>query len=290
MKQLYSFDVERQVEEMVPYTRKGKNGPVESTKKVKKKYSHKVVIEKPSMADVENAEFFYGQKFNQYINSGFLTKAMLIKKMDSLSSGVTTKDDQERIQKLIYDNVEAARVIEFYGGASNLTEAQEEKLKEAKMIYGSSKKELTEYEYNLRQQFAQTADSKAEQKLIEWFVFNFSHFEDEVDGDKDMFCIFEGENYAEKRENYLQLSDSDNDNDNAAFIKYKSIFDKSFQTLIRVITIWYNKMGTDQESIQESMDDLFKNEEQEIEDFIKSKKDIELKTEDVESRSKKKEK
>ena len=36
MKHLYSFQVERQVEEEVPYTRKGKNGPIESTKKVKK--------------------------------------------------------------------------------------------------------------------------------------------------------------------------------------------------------------------------------------------------------------
>jgi len=34
MKELYSFDVKREVEKEVPHVRKTKNGPVETTKKV----------------------------------------------------------------------------------------------------------------------------------------------------------------------------------------------------------------------------------------------------------------
>ena len=35
MKELYSFDVKRTVEKEVPHVKKTKNGPVETTKKVK---------------------------------------------------------------------------------------------------------------------------------------------------------------------------------------------------------------------------------------------------------------
>ena len=173
MKELYSFEVKREVEERVPYTRKGKNGPIESTKKVKKTLKNKVFLQKPKVADVENAEFFYGQQFNEYINSGFLTKAMLSKKMESMGDSVLGKNSQKELQKLILENIEAARIVEFFGGSKTLTKAQEKELQEAKEDFVSTRKIITDYEIALREQFSQTADAKAENKLIEWFVFNF---------------------------------------------------------------------------------------------------------------------
>ena len=37
----------------------------------------------------------------------------------------------------------------------------------------------------------------------------------------------------------------------------KEIFEESFDTLIRVASIWYNKMGDDQKSIDQALKDLF---------------------------------
>ena len=48
------------------------------------------------------------------------------------------------------------------------------RLREAKEDFVSTRKIITDYEIALREQFSQTADAKAENKLIEWFVFNFS--------------------------------------------------------------------------------------------------------------------
>ena len=47
------------------------------------------------------------------------------------------------------------------------------------------------------------------------------------------------------------------DIEDSALLKAKNIFDSSFQTLIRVSSIWYNKMGEDQESIEKALEDLF---------------------------------
>ena len=260
MKELYSFNVTREVEKEVPCVRKKNGKSIESTKKVKEEMTNRIVLAKPSVSQVENAEFFYGQKFNEYINAGFLTKAMLSKKMGDLG-GFSSKQANERLQSLLLENVEAARTVQFYGGSEKLTKEQEEKLKESKEIYVATKKEIADYEASIRDQFNQTADAKAEQKLIEWFVFNFSFFEDEVDDKKELFSLFEGENFNEKRNYYLNLSDQDSEITDPTFLKHKNIFEESYEGLIRAVSIWYNKLGQDQESIEKSMKELFTDDE-----------------------------
>ena len=115
MKELYSFDVSRVVRSEVPHIKKTKDGPVETTKKVKKTIKNRIVFTKPSISQREDADFFYGQKFNEYINAGFLTKAMLAKKMGDLG-GMTSKSASDTVSDVILENIEAARTIEFFGG------------------------------------------------------------------------------------------------------------------------------------------------------------------------------
>lgn len=259
MNTLYTFNIEREK----------KSG------KSKKKIKNKVVIVKPTVAEVENGEFFYGQKYNEYINAGFLTKAMLSKKMGDLG-GFTSKNDSDVLQRLLMENVEAARIVQFYGEAKNLDKEQKEKLKNAQDDFVSTQKRIYEYQESLREQFAQTADAKAEQKLVEWFVFNYSFYEDKINKEKELFPIFQGESFDDKRSFYLALSDEDTKIDDEDFKKAKEIFDASHETLIRVISIWFNKMGNDQESIDKALKDLFEEEEEE-------KKEEEVKKEQAEN-------
>ena len=261
MKELYSFSVERKVEEKVPYTRKTKNGPVESTKKVKKTLANRVLVQKPSVSDVENAEFFYGQKFNEYINAGFLTRAMLNKKMGDLG-GISSTLTENRVEKLIVENMEASKTIEFYGGSKTLTSEQKEKLESAKLAFADTRRLIHDYETSLREQFNQTADAKAEQRLIEWLVFNFAFYEEEVDDKKEVFPLFEGESYKEKRNFFLELSDEDSDLSDSSFLKVRAIYTEAFEKLIRVVSLWYSKVGNDQESIDKALKELFDSDEE----------------------------
>ncbi len=256
MKEIYSFLANRKIEKTIPFIKKVKGGTVESTKKVIETISNRIVFVKPSMATIEEAEFFYGQKFNEYINSGFLTKAMLNKKMGDIG-GFTSKSNIENLQKTIIDNLEASKVIEFYGEAKDLNDDQKEKLIEAKETFVSTKNNIFEYEQAMRSQFSQTADAKAEQKLIEWLVFNLSHYEEEVDNKKQLFAIFDGDNFEQKRKNYLELCESLEDISDQSLLKIKGIFDQAFTTLVRVASIWYNKIAENQEDIQSALIEMF---------------------------------
>lgn len=257
MKEIYSFPVERKIEKTIPVLKKTETGEtIESSEKIIDSENVRVVFVKPNMAKIEEAEFFYGQKFNEFINSGFLTKAMLNKKMGD-HGGYASKVSIELLQKAFVDNYEAAKVIEFYSAASNLTEEQALKLQQAKEEYASSQNTIFEYEQSLRSQFSQTADAKAEQKLIEWLVLHLSFYEDEVDSKKQLFPLFEGDSYNNKRDVYLNLCDDLDESSNSQIIKLKSVFDKSFETLARVASIWYNKIGEDQKTIQQALDEMF---------------------------------
>ena len=259
MKEIYSFSANRKIEKTIPYIKKIKGEAVESTKKVVEEISNRIVFAKPSMATIEEAEFFYGQKFNEYINSGFLTKAMLNKKMGDIG-GITSKINIESLQKTIVDNLEASRVIEFYGEAKDLNDEQKEKLVEAKESFALSRNNIFEYEQAMRSQFSQTADAKAEQKLIEWLVFNLSYYEEEVDNKKQLFHLFEGDSFDQKRRTYLELCESVEDITDQSLLKIKGIFDQAFTTLVRVASIWYNKIAEKQEEIENSLVEMFSEE------------------------------
>ena len=82
-----------------------------------------------------------------------------------------------------------------------------------------------------------------------------------MNGKKELFPLFEGEEYKEKREYYLQLIEEDNEIKDPSFLKNKNLFDLSYTTLIRVVSIWYNKIATDQKSIEESLKELFESDE-----------------------------
>jgi hypothetical protein len=253
MKELYTFEISRDIVVETPYTKKTKNGEKEYTKKTKKKKTNKIVVYKPTVADAEKAEFFFGQKYNEYINAGFLTRAMLDNKLLKSSDGTLNEELKEALLK----NMEASRVVEFYGGSKKLTEDQKQKLKEAEEKMAEAQSTILTYEGTLRDQYSQTADVKAETKMIEWFIFNYSYYEDEVEGEKEVFPIFEGSTFDEKRNFFLQLSEQKEDIDDEDVLAVKDIFDSSFEKLTQVINIWYNKMGNNQEEIEETMQKIF---------------------------------
>lgn len=251
MKELYSFNVDVESVKKTPYKKKTKNGEVEAFRKKKVKESKRIVIEKPSVSDIERAEFFFGQKYNEYINAGFLTKGMLYSKIGSLQN----EKIEEEIKTAILANVEAAKVIEFYGGSENLSDEQKQKLEEAQDEFVETRMIIQNYESGVQGQYSQTAEVKAEQKILEWFIFNFSFYEDEVDGDKELFPIFAGNTFDEKRETYLLMSEDDDDSEELS--EEKKIYNASFEMIARVVNIWYNKLGSNQEEIDKQLKEIF---------------------------------
>jgi|TARA_R110001592_G_scaffold118639_10_gene321171 hypothetical protein len=257
MKELYSFQIKRKAKlKTIVQKENAKGKIVESTKTTTKTISHKVIFAKPSYAEIENAEFFYGQQYNDYINAGYLTRYLLNKKIEDAGGG-SSKSSNDFINKAFVDNMEAAKVIEFYEGQKDLDEEQKKKLEGAKEVFVETQKNVADFEEFHRIQYNQTAEAKSEQKLIEWFIFNFSYYEDKIKDSTETFPLFVGDDFTEKREHYLQLCEDEEDLEDPTILKNKGIFDLSFETLAKVANLWYNKMGSGQKEIEESIKEVF---------------------------------
>lgn len=212
---------------------------------------------KPSHAMLEDAEFYYGQQFNRFLKSGFLSRAMMNKEFGDLG-GVVSKQSQADLVDSLTRMIDAQKTIEFYGGAEGLTEDQKEKLKESTETFTLLQKQVVENDINIRNMYAQSADTKAEEALIRWLVLNRAFYSEDIlkDGEKktELFPLFEGTNLNEKKELLDSYLD---DTEDAPMTRKKKIVLAAVPILNRVASIWYNGFGSDQESVERSLKEFF---------------------------------
>lgn len=219
-----------------------------------------VFVKKPSRSEQDDAEFVFSQKFNQLLNAGFLSKSMMNKKfgdIGGLYSQKTVDDLGVAIEKL----GECQRVIEFFEGAKDLTDEQKKELKDAKDAYTNIQFNIRNFDRDLDLMYANSADAKAEEHIIKWFVLKTAHYYQVVERNgelkKEGFPLFEGKTFEERLESYATFLDEIDDTDTPEMSFKKKVISASLEKLSRVINIWYNGFGDNQESIEESYKRFF---------------------------------
>ena len=268
---LYSFsvDLNREVEEEVEKKSKRKNketGKMEvvtSKEKVtvKKDIPYKVVIKKPNRNELEEGDMFYSLELNKFIKMGLLTKAMLAKQYGN-QGGVWSEKEQKLYSELLYKMHSKQLEVQQFSILSDngkLSERQQSKLDQAVREMTEIKKDLTEYEMVQNSLFDHTADVKARNRAIMWYILHLTYFMEGEAEDAPFEILFEGDSFEEKYQAYEDAEENEDE-------LYQKIIDK----VSSIVTIWYVS-GTQG---QEGLDDIFKemkqqNEDQE-EDLIES--------------------
>ena len=102
------------------------------------------------------------------------------------------KDLGRAIEKL----ADCERTIQFFEGAQELSEEQTEELLEAKDAYANIQFNIANMDRDLEVMYANSADAKAEEHMIKWFVLQTAHYYETVAKDgkqvKELFPLFDG--------------------------------------------------------------------------------------------------
>jgi|DEB0MinimDraft_4_1074332.scaffolds.fasta_scaffold38900_2 hypothetical protein len=254
MKQIYQFDVDID------------NKPVT------------VIIKKPNHGQIEDAEFVFSQKFNQLLNAGFLSRSMMNKKYGDIGGAYSDKmikDLGSAIEKL----ADCERTIQFFEGAKDLSDDQQEELIEAKDAYANIQFNIANMDRDLEVMYANSADAKSEEHMIKWFVLQTAHFEEAVEKDgkeeRETFPLFDGNTFEEKLSAYSEFLDDVEDADTDDLSKKKKIVAASLEKLSRVINLWYHGMGHTSEEVEKNYARYFPElveEEEEVPEKKPSKK------------------
>lgn len=238
MKKLYEFTIDKEeevVDEEIVHEDDGST--TTKSKKIKKFIPQKFFIRKPSHSMMDDASLYYGVELAKAVKAGMLTESMLKKRFEE-DGGLLSKKEVKKYEEL-YDTlrkvVEDVAKIET---VSKTTKAQKSKLEKLEKEKNDILSEIQEFETQRSTLFSQTAESRARNKLITWWVVKLSG---ETVDDKDSMVWDSGEDEDQEKVNAYHDWYDEN----------KSVFNLEMKLkFLYYITFWFNSSATDQESFE----------------------------------------
>jgi hypothetical protein len=206
----------------------------------------KIVFRRPTRTQLEDGDMFYSIWLNKYIKMGLLTRAMLAKQ--HIDVGGTMDEEEKQYYSQMYVKLfEKQMALQRFAiiGTSEMSSEQVEKRERLISEIGLIRKELTDFETVQANMFEHTADIKARNKTITWYLLHLAHVHDiENEGSKPE-PMFPGDSYEEKYEVYKSKEDEDDE-----------IFWGSIDKLSSIATIWYMSGVQEQEDFDTLLEEI----------------------------------
>ena len=202
-KWIYSFTLDKEINVDKTEVSKDETGAeIRITKTVKEKKPFVFKLKKPTRKIVEEADIFYAAKVGEYLKAGLLSKNLIAKRLENDGGDLgedTKKEFSETINNYYKSNIEVES-LELLVKEKNLDE-DKEKLKIANDNSENLKYKLTDLEYRRNAIYEQSAESKALNKQIFWYILNTTYW-NKGDEKADFVPYFEGKNFDEKGDSY----------------------------------------------------------------------------------------
>jgi len=243
-KELYSFVVDREVEKEEVSTKIDKKTKEEITvkKKVTVKEPVTIKLKRPSRRELEEAELEFSVEMSRCVKKGILTKAMLAKKYSD-SGGLMSEDDAKSLvdsYKKIFDLQNEFSRLEI---VQNKSEKQTERVSEITKELAEVRRQIVEFESNYQSLFDHTADVKAQNRLILWYVIMLTYIQSQ--DDESPVPYFGKGDFETKLEEYYKKEESD---DSLYFLIAKKA--------ATILAFWFFNQASDKESFDSLMKKL----------------------------------
>ena len=248
MKEIYSFsiDVEKTVEKTVKKKVKNNQGKeVEKEEVVSSKETApvKIIIKEPNRKELEEADIEYSIEMSKCIKRGIMTKAMLAKKYSD-SGGLLSEEDAQTLTRLYSKLGDQQNRYTRLSSMPNKNKQQEKRAEELLGKMGQTRREIVDMETSYSSLFNHTADSKAQNKVLLWYMVHLSHYqENESDEIKPFFNAEDSEG---KIDQYYEMDENGNE-----------LFDLAKDKIATVRSFWYysaNATKEDFDSLSEDFD------------------------------------
>lgn len=201
-KKLYSFTIFEDKEKTVEETSINEETKEEIIvkKKVTEKSPIEVILKKPTRRQIEEADLEYSVEMSRCIKKGILTKAMLAKKYSDTGGSLSEEESQTLVDlyKKIFDLQNEMIRIE----ASSKQEENKQKIEEMILEMTETRKRILDIESNYRSLFDHTADTKAQNRLLLWYILNLTYIKTEEDKNEKPYFL--GASFEDKLENYYK--------------------------------------------------------------------------------------
>ena len=258
-KYLYTFSVKKMVEEEKEELSKNEKGETVKTVKVQKTINlEKISLRRPSRRMYDNAELFYGVKLSEGIKAGLLTKALLAKRYEDDGGSMSDREKTEYFETYysLLDKENDYQRLQL--NLDNLDpDEKESRLLESLYDILELRKSLRDIEESQASLFNQTAENRARNQTLMWWVLHLGYAHGKP--------IFTGDSYEEK---VLMYDDLEEEED--------PFWDEVVKKLAYFVSFWYSGQATEKEDFDRALEiysennptgaDFFENEEEVAED------------------------
>jgi hypothetical protein len=239
MKTMYEFTINQEKEvEKVDVSTNEKGEEVKVTSKAKVNVPIKLSIKKPSRGLFDEAELFFGVRLSEGIKAGLLTRALLAKRFSN-DGGVFSDSDKEEYTKLYIKLFELQTEFQKVSLKEEKNRSETEKNEYKRIIkeIAETREKLQDYEFAQASLFEQTAENRARNKTIMWWVLQLSQLQDDEGKFQD---LFKGSSYEEKLEAYDLVEEKSED----------SWERRALSKFVYLISFWYTGRASSQEEFE----------------------------------------
>ncbi len=253
LKEIYSFTVEEthEVEQKTKEKRKNDKGveeEVEVSQKVKKKIPYTIIVKEPSRRELEEADMEYSIEMSRCIKKGILTKAMLAKKYSD-TGGLLSESDATKLVDLYGElsqlETEYTKTSLANRNVKKLPKKKQEELNEINGRLAIARRDIVALESAYQSLFNHTADTKAQNKIVLWYLTNLSFYKCEELDINEPKPLFKGEDFESKTEDYYAQDDAE-----------ESLFQAVAGKLTSLVSYWYFSTDPQKEDYKKIINDI----------------------------------
>jgi hypothetical protein len=188
-----------------------------------------ILIKQPNRKQIQEAEMVFSIEMSKCIKQGVLTKAMLLNKYSDTGGLVNQKDSDE-----LNAGYEKYGQLQIEIVNLNLKPESERTQEDKDLILSKQselidvRREIVERETSYLNLFNHTADTKAQNRSILWYVLSLSFYKDPSKNQVDYLPIFPGKTLEEKEEYLYSLEEKEDE-----------LYTKTYNKLASIISFWF---------------------------------------------------
>jgi hypothetical protein len=253
LKEIYSFTVEetKEVEQKTKEKRKNDQGieeEVEVTKKVKKEIPYTIIVKDPSRRELEEADMEYSIEMSRCIKKGILTKAMLAKKYSD-TGGLLSESDATKLVDLYGElnelETEYTKTSLANRDIKKLPKKKQQELNEINGKLALVRRDIVNLEAAYQSLFNHTADTKAQNRIVLWYLTNLSFYKCEELEINEPTPLFPGEDFEQKIDDYYAKDEAED-----------SLFQAAAGKLTSIISYWYFSTDPTEKDYKKIVNDI----------------------------------
>jgi hypothetical protein len=211
MREIYSFTFDKKEKvkktetSVVKNEETGEDQEVSVTKEVIEETPYRLIMKQPTRRQIEEAELEFSVEMSNCIKKGILTKAMLAKKYSD-TGGLLAEEDAKALTKMYVQYGELSQESEKIQIKNSKTEKDEERIKEISGEIAVLRKDIINVETSYSNLFNHTADVRAENKVIQWYILHLSHIQ--KSDEEEIKPLFAGNDFEQKLQIYYELEEN----------------------------------------------------------------------------------